>query len=318
MKLVESQPVADFLAADTGRYTRTGRECLIGVCRRLSRVSRSSGAILLAGFSAITSTWLIAQPPVPTYIGQTKFLSGQDVVPVYEGWLRNSDGSFTFVFGYLNRNWNEEPVIPPGPDNKLEPGDADRGQPTYFLPRRQSFVFRVRVPGDWGQKELIWSLTVHGRTEKAFASLLPVEEITERMIMTRGGLFPGDDDPNQPPQITISPLSSASVGQPLMLTALVTDDGLPKPRPPRAPKPGAAPAQSNGAGARPRGGLSVTWMEYRGPAKVTFASAGPIPVNGGQAVATARFSEPGTYVLRATASDGALSTRTEITVAVKP
>jgi hypothetical protein len=138
------------------------------------------------------------------------------------------------------------------------------------------------------------------------------------MIMTRGGLFPGDDDPNQPPQITISPVVSASVGQPVKLTALVTDDGLPKPRAPRAPKPGAAPAQSNGAGARPRGGLSVTWMEYRGPAKVTFESAGPMAVNGGEAVASAQFSEPGTYVLRATASDGALSTKAEITVSVKP
>jgi hypothetical protein len=291
---------------------------LVGVYRRASRMFRVSRAIIFAGFSAIASTWLIAQPPVPTYIGQTKFNNGQDVVPVYEGWLRNGDGTFTFVFGYFNRNWKEEPVIPAGPENKLEPGDADRGQPTYFLPRRQSFVFRVRVPADWGQKELVWSLTVHGRTEKAFASLLPVEEITERMIMTRGGLFPGDDDPNQPPQITISPVVSASVGQAVKLTALVTDDGLPKPRAPRAPKPGAAPAQSNGAGARPRGGLSVTWMEYRGPAKVTFESAGPMAVNGGQAVASAQFSEPGTYVLRATASDGALSTKAEVTVSVKP
>jgi hypothetical protein len=273
---------------------------------------------IAACFALLTAALTSAQPPVPTYIGQTKFTSGQDVVPVYEGWLKNSDGSFTFVFGYFNRNWKEEPVIPPGPDNKLEPGEVDRGQPTYFLPRRQSFVFRVRVPADWGQKELVWSLTVHGRTEKAFASLLPVEEITERMIMTRGGLFPGDDDPNQPPQITISPVVSASVSQPVKLTALVTDDGLPKPRAPRAPKPGAAPAQSNGAGARPRGGLSVTWMEYRGPAKVTFDSAGPMAVNGGQAVVSAQFSEPGTYVLRATASDGALSTKAEITVSVKP
>jgi hypothetical protein len=273
---------------------------------------------IVACFALLTAALTSAQPPVPTYIGQTKFATGQDVVPVYEGWLKNADGSFTFVFGYFNRNFKEEPVIPPGPDNKLEPGEVDRGQPTYFLPRRQSFVFRVTVPKDWGQKELIWSLTAHGRTEKTYAALLPEEEITERMIMTRGGLFPGDDDPNQPPEIKISPVVSANAGQPVKLTALVTDDGLPKPRVPRAPKPGAAPAQSNGAGARPRGGLSVSWMEYRGPAKATFESAGPLAVNNGQAVAIAQFSEPGTYVLRATASDGALSTKAEITVVVKP
>lgn len=268
--------------------------------------------------TALLAAVAFAQPPVPTYIGQTKFATGQDVVPVFEGWLKNTDGSFTFVFGYFNRNFREEPVIPAGADNKLEPGPADRGQPTYFLPRRQSFLYRVKVPKDWGQKELVWSLTVHGRTEKAFASLLPEEEITERMIMTRGGLFPGDDDPNKPPEITIAPVIAASVGKPVTLTAMVTDDGLPKPRAPRAPKAGTAPAQSNGAGARPRGGLTVAWLEYRGPAKVIFEAAGPIPVVAGQAVATAQFAEPGMYILRATANDSALSTRAEITVEVKP
>jgi len=277
----------------------------------------SSGKIFVACLALVTAGLTSAQPPVPTYIGQTKFATGQDVVPVYEGWLKNADGSFTFVFGYFNRNWKEEPVIPPGADNKLEPGAEDRGQPTYFLPRRQSFAFRVQVPKDWGQKELVWSLTAHGRTEKAFASLLPEEEITERMIMTRGGLFPGDDDPNKPPEIKILPVAAVSVSQPVNLTALVTDDGLPKPRPPRAPKPGAAPAQSNGAGARPRGGLSVTWMEYRGPAKAMFESAGPVAVANGQAATIVRFAEPGVYVLRGTASDGALSTKAEVTVNVK-
>jgi hypothetical protein len=80
------------------------------------------------------------QPPAPTYIPQTKFASGQDVQPVFEGWLQNADGTFTMVFGYFNRNWEEELAIPAGPDNKLEPGDPDRGQPTNFLPRLQHFL----------------------------------------------------------------------------------------------------------------------------------------------------------------------------------
>ncbi len=304
-----------YLAADPRRCTQIKQGRLL---RGYRRGSAFILVALAAGFFSIAPSLLVAQPPVPTYIGQTKFASGQDVVPVFEGWLKNADGSFTFVFGYFNRNFKEEPVVPAGPDNKLEPGAVDRGQPTYFLPRRQSFLFRVQVPKDWGQKELVWSLTVNGRTEKAFASLLLEEEITERMIMTRGGLFPGDDDPNKPPQIAISPVTSASVGKPVALTAMVTDDGLPKPRAARAPKAGAAPAQSNGAGARPRGGLTVSWLEYRGPAKVAFQTAGPIAVEGGQAVQAAQFPEPGTYVLRATASDGALSTRAEITVVVNP
>src|ERR1700676_422330 len=253
-----------------------------------------------------------AQPPAPTYIPQTKFSSGQDVQPVFEGWLRNADGTFTMVFGYFNRNWEEELAIPAGPDNKLEPGDPDRGQPTYFLPRRQQFIFRIQVPADWGQKELIWTIAAQGKTEKANAQLLPVEEITERMIMTRGGLNPGEDDPNQAPAITIAPSGAASVATPLTLTALVSDDGLPKPRPVPKPRPGA---QSNTVVNRPRG-LNVSWLEYKGPAKVAFEPAGMIMVADGKAVTTARFAEPGTYVLRATANDGALSTIADVTITV--
>ena len=267
-------------------------------------------ALLLCVAQAVS-----AQPPVPTYIGQTKFDTGQDVVPVYEGWLRNADGSFTMVFGYFNRNWKEELAIPAGPDNKLEPGDPDRGQPTFFLPRRQMFTFRVQVPKDWGQQELTWTITAHGRTEKAFGQFSPEEEISERMIMTRGNLSPGEDDPNKPPAVTIEPVPSASVTSPLVLTALVTDDGLPKPRP--APKPRPGTQSDRPPDPRPRG-LTVTWSQYRGPAKVTFDRTGAIAVTEGKAVTTAHFAEPGVYVLRATASDGALQTRADISIAVSP
>ena len=270
---------------------------------------------VLVAFAAFM-TMAFAQPPSPTYIPQTKFARGQDVQPAFEGWIRNADGSATMVFGYLNRNWEEELAIPAGPDNKLEPGEVDRGQPTYFLPRRQGFVFRVQVPKDWGQKELVWSVTAHGRTQKAYGQLLPVEEISERMIMTRGNLNPGEDDPNKPPSIAIEPVQAASVGTPVTLTAMVTDDGLPKPR--AAPTKPRAGAQSNtSVSARPRG-LNVTWMQYRGPAKVSFESTGPILVADGKAATTARFAEPGTYVLRATASDGALAVKADVTVEVGP
>lgn len=256
---------------------------------------------------------------LPTYNPQTHFSSGQDVVPVYEGWLRNADGTFTFVFGYFNRNWKEEPVIPAGPDNKVEPGEPDRGQPTYFLPRRQPWVFRVQVPKDWGQKELVWTITAHGRTEKAYAQLIPEEEILERLIQTRGNLNPGEDDPNKPPSIMIAAVPPVEASRPVSLTALVSDDGLPKPRPAPKSGPGAIPqAQTNSATGRRAPGLSVKWFEYRGPAKVTFDSAGPIAVSNGRAVTTARFAAPGIYVLHATADDGELTTSTDVTITVEP
>jgi len=268
-----------------------------------------SAAFLLAALAG-------AQTLPQTYIPQTRFASGQDVVPSFDGWLRNTDGSFTMVFGYFNRNFEEELSIPVGSNNMLEPGMPDQGQPTYFLARRHAWIFRVKVPADWGNKELVWTLTAHDRTEKAYGSLKSDEEITERIIMTRGNLSPGLDDPNKPPSISIAPVQAASLGNVLSLTALVTDDGLPKPREPKArPAVETGKRQTNTA-ARPRAGLSVTWFEYRGPAKVVFENSGAIPVAGGQALTTARFSEPGSYVLRATANDGGLSVTSDIAVNV--
>ena len=58
-------------------------------------------------------------------------------------------------------------------------------------------------------------------------------------------------------------------------------------------------------------------MQYGGPAKVTFDSAGPLSVSNGQAVTAAHFTQPGTYLLRATATDGALQTSTSVTITVK-
>lgn len=257
-----------------------------------------------------------AQTLPPTYIPQEKFSRGQDVVPSYDGYLRNADGTFTMVFGYMNRNYEEELAIPPGPDNKLEPGMPDQGQPTYFLPRRHAWVFRVKVPADWGNKELVWTITSHGRTEKAYGSLQSDEEIIERLIMTRGGLSPGLDDPNKPPSVTISPVREASTGNALTLTAVVSDDGLPKPRAPKPASATPANAQANNSNPRTRLGLNVTWFEYRGPGKATFDNPGPVLVTDGQAVTRAHFTVPGTYVLRATANDGELQTTGDVTINV--
>ena len=259
---------------------------------------------------------------LPTELPSTKFSSGQDIQPYFEGWIHNPDGTFDLVFGYFNRNWQEELAIPAGPTNSVEPGGADRGQPTYFLPRRQGWVYRVRVPRDFGKQVVTWTITANGKTQKAYGELLPVEEITERIIMTRGNLNPGEDDPNKAPVIAIAPVSAAAANTPVRLAAAVTDDGLPKPRPVAAPKP-AAPgdataiqAQANSsATVRPRG-LTVSWMQLRGPAKIVFEPGGAVSVANGKAEVTARFGARGTYVLRATANDGALSTRADVTVSI--
>jgi hypothetical protein len=99
------------------------------------------------------------------------YTKGQNVAPAYEGWEQGADGVKYFLFGYMNRNWEEELDVPVGPDNGFSPGNPDQGQPTHFLPRRNRFIFRVKVPNGFSEKdELVWTLTTHGKTEKAYAS----------------------------------------------------------------------------------------------------------------------------------------------------
>ncbi len=266
-------------------------------------ICTSAAALVIAGH------FVHAQNP-PTYIPDIKFASGRSVVPYLEGWIRNSDETFDFVFGYLNRNTEEELVIPPGPDNSVMPDGPDRGQPTYFLARRQQRLFRVRVPKDWGDKTITWSITANGVTEKVVSRLLPAEEMNEH-----------EEDLNRPPALAVLPIGEVSAGVPVTLTATVTDDGLPKPRPPVAPRPNAPPSRfqsqrNTSSTGNAMAGLRVTWLEYRGPARVTFET-NPIRVAGDRAVTTARFAAPGTYRLIAVANDGRLSTRHDVTITVK-
>ncbi len=293
-------------------------------------------ACLVIGLSAAGSRVAIAQQPgtpPPTYTPDIKFASGREVVPYLEGWIKNPDGSFDFIFGYFNRNTEQELVIPPGPDNLVSPGPADQGQPTYFMTRRQFRIFRVRVPKDFGDKTLTWSVTANGRTEKVVARLVPAYEKDENFIRTNNNtsVVFGVDDPNKPPTLTVAPVVNATVNAPVTLSVAVADDGLPKPR----VVPSAAPerpqqeqgtgepdplarfkSQRNSSGPARLVGPRVTWQVYRGTGKVRLEQT-LIPVTDGKAVTTARFSAPGAYTLIATAGDGKLNTFQRITFEVK-
>jgi hypothetical protein len=226
---------------------------------------------------------------------QLSYSSGQRVVPAYEGWEKNPDGSFNLLFGYMNQNWDEEIDIPVGPDNDVAPGPADQGQPTHLLPRRNRFVFKIRVPADFGTTELTWTLASRGRTVKAYGSLKPdyfLEPVT--MISEKGGIGGGGGGSpevraNKAPVLTLEgeTLRSIKVGQPLMLIAAVNDDGVPRPRRQSGQNvvasPSAASAQPTTSSsptpsyAPPRNvtvnsavGLRVSWYVYRGRGKVSF------------------------------------------------
>src|SRR4029079_12519151 len=134
--------------------------------------------------------------------------------------------------------WEEEIDVPVGADNNISPGPPDQGQPTHLLPRRNRFMFRVKVPADFGDKELVWTLTTHGRTNKAYASLRTNYLIDDVVIASEtGALGAGSSSPerraNKPPVVKIEgeKTRTARVGQPLTLVVAVTDDGIPKRRP---------------------------------------------------------------------------------------
>ncbi|HEX7140605.1 MAG TPA: hypothetical protein VF219_22325 [Vicinamibacterales bacterium] len=308
---------------------------------------------------------------------QTRFTysSGQAISPAYEGWMYTPEGGYLLYFGYMNTNWLQEFDIPIGPENAIEPGGPDQGQPTHFYPRRSPFLFTIKVPKDLGTKELIWTLTSNGKTEHAYASLKSDYQIDNQVISTEvGGDFGSLRDElrtNVPPELRVpgEKKRSVTVGEPLSLVAFAGDpdnlparrDGRPQPRNASGQMPGEttdAPAPARPAAAqnppnlanliyRPPSsivpasgpGLRFSWIVYRGRADaVAFAPdqmktwtdtrayanspwsppySIPLPPPDGKWTAQATFSEPGTYVLRAVASDGSLFTYENLTVVVK-
>ena len=285
--------------------------------------------------AAIASAALLAVSSLDAQVAKTV----NNITPVYEGWIPNADGSFDLVFGYLNRDWDDELHVPLGPGNTMEPGGPDLGQPTYFFPRRNRFVFSVRVPKDFGKNEIVWTLTTRGRTEKAYGSLRPDYVLDDTTIMSNigaGGALSSTPDMvgNKAPVLSlkIAKTLTAKVGEPLALSVMATDDGKPNRRnmPPVTAGSYMLPQTGNG--------LRLSFFVYRGAGRsVTFdppqaktwedtRDGGGSPWSAGWVTpqvpegniwqARATFAEPGTYVIRALAHDGGLYSSQDFTVTV--
>lgn len=234
------------------------------------------------------------------------YRSGQHVEPAFEGWRPNDDGTFNLMFGYMNENWEEEPDVPVGENNMFSPGEADRGQPTHFLPRRNRFTFEVQVPADWGDRELVWTLNVNGVERKAYGTL-KADYLVDNMVIASetGSLGAGTSSPesraNIPPVVTVQgdDIRTVRAGQPLRFTTHVSDDGLPTPSDPveqarqfaefaGGPLAAALVTEEN---VRQRlllsppvkvtvdkiNGLFLSWNVYRGEGEVTFDPPMPRP-----------------------------------------
>jgi hypothetical protein len=249
-------------------------------------------ALLAAGAVLCAQQQVYIEPPHD---------SGQGITPAYEGWFPNPDGSFSLLFGYFNRNQKQELDIPIGPDNRIEPGGPDRGQPTHFLTRRRWGMFTITVPKDFGKQKLTWTLIANGKTATVPVGLDPLWELNPFK----------DASDNTPPYIGFEQSGpfvqgprgqtlalSATMPNPVPLNLWVADDAsvIPGATRPRTPA------------------VTLTWSKFRGPGDVTFANDRPAietaEVKGvekaafsGKASTTAAFSEPGEYVLNVVAND---------------
>jgi hypothetical protein len=226
--------------------------------------------------------------------------SGETVTPVYEGWYRNPDGTISLSFGYYNRNTVEIIEIPIGPNNSISPGAPGQGQPTTFHARRHWGVFAVKVPADFGKKEVVWTLKYRGETFAIPGTLHPDWEIdalegeaSADNTPPRVALMGGTAEGAGPLGLTVGPLRVAA-GVSLPVTAKVTDD--------------AKTATTNAAGVRTGGNIEVAWFKHQGPGLVTFsAPAARLSPDGGTATTNVTFATPGEYVIRVRLTDSSVS-----------
>jgi hypothetical protein len=233
---------------------------------------------------------------------------GSSVTGAYEGWFYDKEGSITLLVGYFNRNTKQELDIPVGPNNRVEPGGPDMGQPTHFLTGRQWGVFAIKVPKDFGNKKLAWTIVANGQTNvitlhtKPEWIVEPFEDPANRNTPPVLKFAPGGSGVNGPPS-GIAAAYSTTVGTPLSLTVWASDEG-PKVNVPDEPRPSArGRGRSEDAPPPP---ISVHWSVMRGPAAaVKFDNSKPKVEldNAGKTTVTATFSEPGDYVLRVQAND---------------
>lgn len=110
---------------------------------------------------------------------------------------------------------------------------------------------------------------------------------TQRAVL-KAGFAMAAPPTNQPPVVNAGADQTITLPATATLTGTVTDDGLPT-----------------------GGAVTNTWTQASGPGTVTFGNAT-------SASTTASFDQAGTYVLRLTASDSALSAFDEATITVAP
>jgi hypothetical protein len=248
---------------------------------------------------AVVTGWAAAgaQRPQPKLPLDPQRERGASITPAYEGWFENSDGSFSLLVGYYNRNSKEVLDIPVGPNNRVEPGGPDQGQPTHFEPGRQWGVFVVKVPKDFGTKTVTWTIVSNGETQSVPFTLNKGYPISPYKELGMGNqppvlAFSAGGAKVAGPPTAISATFSGAVNQPVALSVWVEDPKAPEAEPPSAAFGPVAKV------------ATISFHKFRGPGKVTFDKARiPVDQQGAMIGASATFDAPGEYLLRVQAND---------------
>jgi hypothetical protein len=237
--------------------------------------------------------------------------AGQPVIPLFDGWYPNQDGSYNLCFGYYNLNTEEVIDVPLGPDNFIEPKQFDGVQPTHFRLSSDSLgyirhwcVFSINVPasfgGRWDAPRILqkgepgviwWTLRVNGKEISVPGHLGALRyQLDEKVAEGRKNYAPiMRIEPNGPEGFGRNGMTTevmrARVGQPLALTVTLK----PQPNDPIAPEKEV---------------WRVGWDMHQGPGKVTFNKQ-EIDLKEGNRTATteATFDKAGDYLLRVQAID---------------
>jgi len=244
----------------------------------------------------------------PTAIPQPRRQFGASITGAFEGWFTSEiDKDFRgFLVGYFNRNTREEMDIPIGPNNRIEPGGPDMGQPTHFLPGRKYGMFVVPVPKSFtATDKYVWTIVANGQP-----AAIPLRLNVDYVISPFSEIAVGNTPPvirfeenGKPIQGPIAMLTQAqvrttSLSQPLQLTLWITDDM-------KYTNGTSAPLTGD------RAPVTLLWSKYRGTGTVKFDKANPKAEGtasegqgfNGKATTNVTFSEPGDYVLQVSVND---------------
>jgi len=261
------------------------------------QVRRTHGLGLAAAAAAALSVTVIAaqgaQSTLPLEPARER---GTSVTPAYEGWYQNADGSFSILIGYFNRNAKQTFDIPVGPNNRVEPGAPDQGQPTHFETGRQWGVFVVKVPKDFGSKTVSWTIVSNGEKQTVPFTLNKAYPITPFKELGMGNQPPVLSFSQGGPKVTgpptgISANLTGTVGQPVAVNVWVED-------------PKGSDGEEGAFGWDKTNIAVMSLHQHRGPGTVTFDKARiPIKKQGEMATGAATFAAPGDYILRVQAND---------------